>query len=332
LIIANSAAISSQLFVTLTPENTWIPSTIYFVDDLVSAIYTAETGIGGLELIGTGIQGYLNVAAFIAEAMEETIQYDACDENNWDFIDGAYYPASNACGQLGESYQDYTCAASEAFMECPLDPTMEAQALTNARWYGAPPPLYGGPINETGADTPGWNPYATCAGNVCNVYPGQQGGAWEYGVYPNTAGRTDVQNCVWWGRGAIQLTGRCNIGKLNYYLGQAAAARNATTTLYPDVNFCADPSAICHSTKYPELKWVSALLYWLQNVQSYNVDSWNYVDQLAALAANPSDQTMRASFINGVSGIVNQGSATSTANNQAQRAANFETVYSIFFS
>ena len=30
-----------------------------------------------------------------------SIQYDACDENSWDFV-GERYPLSNACGQLGQ--------------------------------------------------------------------------------------------------------------------------------------------------------------------------------------------------------------------------------------
>lgn len=68
--------------------------------------------------------GLANVANFIAQAMHETIQYDACDENNWsdppakelweqlgypseDF--GDIYPMSAACGQFGQSYQDYEC-------------------------------------------------------------------------------------------------------------------------------------------------------------------------------------------------------------------------------
>ena len=38
------------------------------------------------------------------QSMKETIQYDACSENNWDVRNNAY-PASNACGQLGQSYQ-----------------------------------------------------------------------------------------------------------------------------------------------------------------------------------------------------------------------------------
>ncbi len=41
--------------------------------------------------------------------MQETIQYDACDENNWSnqattaTTGGDAYPATAACGQLGQS-------------------------------------------------------------------------------------------------------------------------------------------------------------------------------------------------------------------------------------
>ena len=43
--------------------------------------------------------------------MQETIQYDACDENNWsnqgvvNTVGGTAYTAASACGQLGQSYQ-----------------------------------------------------------------------------------------------------------------------------------------------------------------------------------------------------------------------------------
>ena len=41
--------------------------------------------------------------------MQETIQYDACDENNWSdrltaaTAGGVEYPATAACGQLGQA-------------------------------------------------------------------------------------------------------------------------------------------------------------------------------------------------------------------------------------
>ena len=52
---------------------------------------------------------YLGV--FSPQAMQETIQYDACDENNWSNggvvakAGGTVYTAASACGQLGQSYQ-----------------------------------------------------------------------------------------------------------------------------------------------------------------------------------------------------------------------------------
>jgi hypothetical protein len=85
--------------------------------------------------------GLINIAAFLAQSMKETIQYNACDEISWDLVNGVY-PVSNACGQLGQSYQDYKCSAEEAHKECPVNPNMKIKATTNAKWYGAPAPLY----------------------------------------------------------------------------------------------------------------------------------------------------------------------------------------------
>ena len=36
------------------------------------------------------VYGLVNVAAFLAQSMKETIQYDACDENSWDLVGGKY--------------------------------------------------------------------------------------------------------------------------------------------------------------------------------------------------------------------------------------------------
>jgi len=66
------------------------------------------------------------------------------DENSWDFVNGKY-PLSNSCGQLGQSYQDYHCSPEEAHMECAVDPNMSIKAVTHAKWYGAPAPMFCGP-------------------------------------------------------------------------------------------------------------------------------------------------------------------------------------------
>lgn len=44
-------------------------------------------------------------------------------ENSWDLVDGKY-PLSNACGQLGQKYEEYHCSEEEKHMECPVDPNM----------------------------------------------------------------------------------------------------------------------------------------------------------------------------------------------------------------
>lgn len=54
------------------------------------------------------------------------------DENNWDSLDGKY-PLSNACGQLGQSYEDNHCSEDEKHMECPVDPNMFIVGVTNAK-------------------------------------------------------------------------------------------------------------------------------------------------------------------------------------------------------
>ena len=36
------------------------------------------------------VYGLVNLAAFLAQSMKETIKYDACDENSWDLVGGKY--------------------------------------------------------------------------------------------------------------------------------------------------------------------------------------------------------------------------------------------------
>lgn len=158
-------------------QQTGVPSTVYQWSDMVDAVYkTATVGIAGSKFYcGTPADvtaGLANVAAFIAQSMQETIQYDACDENNWSDpptqakIGGADYPATAACGQLGQSYQDYTCSdmadpqtgenIPAAELQCEVDPSMVAVAETHALWHGAPPPLFCAPTSMV-PKAPHWN-------------------------------------------------------------------------------------------------------------------------------------------------------------------------------
>lgn len=324
-----------------------------------------ERGIGdqnfwlGDEGDETPDYGLVSIAAFLAQAMKETIMYDVCDENNWDATTG--YAASNSCGQLGQSYQDYNCPAGEEHMQCDVDPDMMIRASTSATWYGAPGPLFCAPKSVL-PEAPKWSTGGNwCdskknfdsnmtfveyieyvkSGEGCRDYNGQKDGLFTFcedGGCPNTAApafgkeaRTDVEGCCWWGRGVIQTTGVCNFGKFNYFLGAKAAARGADA-LFPDIDFCRTPDAICTSTEYPELKWIAGLFYWVKEVQSYNEGGWNYKRALKEFVDNGFEGLGSDSgFIASVSGIVNRGChnppcEAGAVHGGAERAQNFETV------
>jgi hypothetical protein len=242
--------IDNELFLYETPSYQWIHSSVYRFDDFMESLYVMATeGVAGKKFyIGESdvenghVFGLVNIAAFLAQSMKETIRYDACDENSWDFVNGKY-PLSNSCGQLGQSYQDYHCSPEEAHMECEVDPNMSIKAVTHAQWYGAPAPMFCGP--KSMFPTVGfWDHLYECNKSwasppeTCDVYEGQKAGRYDSsGSYANTAGRTDVEGCCWWGRGVIQTSGICNFGKLNYYLG-ARAESDGRPAKYPTVDFC----------------------------------------------------------------------------------------------
>lgn len=109
--------------------------------------------------------------------------------------------------------------------------------------------------------------------------------------------------CCWWGRGSIQLRGTCAYGKLNYFMGKRAYDEGRPS-MFPDVDFCAEPQAVCSSERYPDLKWVAGMFRWMTDVQPYDSDGWNYMDRLVQFVdGGLQDWT----FVHGVSGIVTQG-------------------------
>jgi len=274
--------IDSELFLYETPTSQWVPSTVYKYLGMMGGIEVMhEFGVAGTTLylgddsdIGHQV-GLVSIAAFLAQSMKETIKYDACDENSWDYIN-SQYPLSNACGQLGQSYQDYHCSEEEKHMECEVDPNMSITAVTHAKWYGAPAPLFCRPKTEEEPFTGFWDHSYYCNNSwkdppeTCDVYEGQLAGRYDNSSpVANGAGRTDVEGCCWvsfmpqscipiscdyilshflsvfcaslqWGRGVIQTSGVCNFGKLNYFLG-ARAAREGRPSRYPNIDFCLDP-------------------------------------------------------------------------------------------
>jgi hypothetical protein len=247
--------------------------------------------------------------------MEETILYDACDENSWDRVhkvtgqpfdfqtgdwsDRNYlYPQTNACGQLGQAYADYTCDAAEKMYECPQDDTMEMEATTHSQWWGAPPALKCGPNlgKSTTWDFGGKQPHAV----GCGVNGDE--------ACPNGDGETDLTGCCWWGRGIIQTTGRCNIGKLNYFLGAGGP-----NTKYPEVNLCKKPNLICEGPS--DLKWMAGFYYWIDKVQinadaipSLNVPAFQFEKEIQEAVNAKNSDSMAAKC----SGLVNRGCASGT--------------------
>lgn len=157
----NKLVISDTRFAELLlrsehPSGEIWPSYLYTWTGFQTALKKMTTGVGPGEknyfYIGDGYSsrsleyGLVNIAAFVAQGVTQSIYYDACDENSWEQVNFRY-PIANSCGQEGKSYQDDVCAAdeeSEVGMECEVDPKMEVQGVTHARWVGAPPPMYCG--------------------------------------------------------------------------------------------------------------------------------------------------------------------------------------------
>lgn len=355
LLFAKAELLAEKILITQQPDLSWAPSKIYQWPDLLDALYrTCVPGIAGFSF-WTGAPGTapdtawkiaaVNLAAFLAQSMKETIRYDACDENNWDDKKG--YPLAGACGQLDQKYEDYDCD-----MACPKDPSLQLTAVTNASWEGAPGPLFCAPdsvIIDAGKSADGttgvWNhshqcwpyPAAEPAFKVddtvpawmrkdCEVYVGQKAGKY---VFDGSSG--SVEGCCWWGRGVIQTTGRCNFGILNHYLGQThlndPKFPAPEAPAYSDVNFCKNPESICSSKEYPELKWIAGLFYWMTSLQAYEADDgWTYTNAIkdyveAGLTGD--------AFIDAVSGIVNRGChnppcETGPVDGLAERRENFE--------
>ena len=366
---ATKTDFTNTLLQTRTPDFTWTQSLFYTFEGFIEALETmVVTGVGGQHFYSgdttstNGLKyGLVNVAVFMAQCMAETIIFDACDENNWSMapanttdpkIQGfdpstgslVNYPITAACGQAGQSYQDYTCAPEEAEMQCPVDPAMKSKGFTHAAWYGAPPPLFCAPVADTGGTLGNWEDQLGWCGNVgkhgitdvdeyvkymragetCRAYDNQKAGASNVsrpimnmkpdetapGAGSYKKPRSDVEGCCWWGRGVIQTSGPCNIGKLNYYLGKGASDRHAPS-LYPSIDFCKTPEAICDPAQPVAIKWIAGMFYWVNAVQSYDRKDWNYLTELKKFVDDGGLDTLEApsdsGFIHAVSGIVNRG-------------------------
>ena len=91
-----------------------------------------------------------------------------------------------------------------------------------------------------------------------------------------------MQICFRWGRGCLlSVKGTCLLGKLNYHLGANKAKRDGkSSAMFPDVDFCLDPGQICAGLNSTKLRWVTGMYHWIDQVQHYNEDGFNYLEEL----------------------------------------------------
>ncbi len=249
----------------------WIPSSIYKWQDFLEALKAMHnTGISGDKYwlfdasdSDEKKQEYAKVAiaSFLAQSMQETIQYNACDENSWQFFKDASsnkavaksiargdftkdQPMDAACGQLGQVYADYGVDSNgvDNPYSCPRTPKMEVTAITNAKYYGAAGPMFAAPdsvLEDLGLlldGKPGrWEDTGECDGKpaTADTFKDPKTEGWirdDCKVYKGQKAGSfvwdgssvkSIQGCGWWGRGVIQTTGRQNFGTLNHFVGRS---------------------------------------------------------------------------------------------------------------
>ncbi len=267
---ALTAKMNDEIFLFNTGTS-WVPSTIYKWEDFLEALKAMHnTGISGDKYwlfdetdSDEKKQQYAKVAiaAFLAQSMQETIQYDACDENSWQFFKDASVsppirdsiangdftvdqPLDAACGQVGQVYANYGIDSHgvDNPYSCPKTPKMEVTAITNAKYYGAAGPLFSAPdsvLNGLGLLVDGkpgrWEDSGDCAGRpaTADSFKNPTAEGWvrsDCKIYKGQKAGSfvwdgssvkSIEGCGWWGRGVIQTTGRENFGKLNHFIGRS---------------------------------------------------------------------------------------------------------------
>jgi len=347
--------VDSDVFLYQTPDLAWVPSTIYKWADFLTGLNSMHNvGVAGEKFWlmdptasdeQNAMYAKVAIAAFLSQSMQETIRFDACDENNWSEVKyGADvdYPMTASCGQLGQKYADYgtnpTSGRDHAY-SCPRDNKMEQTATTHAKWYGAPAPIFTAPdavLEEQGLLVNGkvgrWTNSGHCntvptaidtskevfERDDCKVYVGQKAGSF---IWDGTD--QSVEGCGWWGRGVIQTTGRQNFGTLNHFVGRShvdpdtiGQTIDGTTVeaapenpLYPDLDLCSNPGLICSSVEHKEIKWIAGLFFWVSSVQAYNDEGGAYADwnYYTELKKYVDNGMKGTAFVDAVSGIVNRG-------------------------
>jgi len=262
VVAGKQGAIVSEL---LTPRVDVDDENLYSFERFLSSLRVLADGTvqGAYFYVGHSVsrdptmlkRGLINIAAFLAHAKTVAIYDSICDEQNVDGIDGKF-SLSNSCGMHGITYQNLRCADGESLYECPPDPNLQMTAvtpLTRTDPEDGPPPFFCGPKQYF----PFMGHYDRESNTVSNDAP-----------FANRAGRTDVQSCCFWARGSGQVKGACLYGKLNYYFGKRAAAEGRRS-LFPSVDFCQNPQAICSGQYSYSLMWITGMFAWTEVVQSH---------------------------------------------------------------
>jgi len=275
--------IENSVFLSYDSEGYVYQSTAYSFDDFLKALYPISVeGVGDVKnpirfYVGQTdkqniVKGLVNLAAFLAHAMAVSIKYDVCDEFNIDATDAASqkYAVSNACGQWGNSYQDEgVCVGGSEEVEvatCNVDPYMEITAADSLGWEKAAPPLECRPRESQGDFTGHWDAEL---GVLNEIYP-----------YANRLGVLHNEGCCWWGRGVLMTRGTCSFGKLNYYLGQQAAAQGFVS--FYAIDFCTYPEVVCEGPNTLGLRWTVGYFEWADRVQTYRntLEGLDYMEDL----------------------------------------------------
>ncbi|XP_063902135.1 uncharacterized protein LOC135121785 [Zophobas morio] len=295
--------------------------------------------------------GLVHIAAFLAQAMEEGIKANTCEELNAGHPhevqkNKTVYSASAACGQGNELYENRGCSEEdeEAYMACNVNPDMILRAKVLSNWDDAPPGFFCAPRKYLPL-APRWvvhgltcNSSSTSIDNIteyisyvkkegrCRDYKQINSAGWSYADCnerrcPGPTGRVHVQGCCWWGRGVLLTSGVCTLGKLNTYLREIPE-------LTPPENLCLNPSAVCDN-RYPYLKWILGLFDYVSNVQDYAGGDWEYKTALKNWVNNGKSRN-DPKFIDIASKVFKSGSPAGIANEASQRVNNFFEVLKIF--
>ena len=91
---------------------------------------------------------------------------------------------------------------------------------------------------------------------------------------------------------------------MNFHIG-ALAAEQGRPSLYPRIDFCTTPEAICADDAM-DMRFVVAMFEWIDRVQDYydSTRNWSYLDELYKFVDGGMDSNV---FIDSVSSIVAQG-------------------------